>query len=179
MMKKRSTAWVVLALVLVLGTLFGTHRSLKSLQSQVTEAFYQGTDGSGYGISGNLALRVEYARNLCKIAGNYDVEAARQGVEDACTELEQAEDFHEKFQANQALTDAVDTLSRALEAQTLTEEDEGYRKSLTADLASYQMRIDKLASSFNAQVREYHSDIGFPAGLIGALTGVGDVEEYA
>ena len=66
-LKKKSTAIAVLALVFLAGTLFGTHRSLSHLRSQTQEAFYEGTDASGYGIATNLKLRVEYARNLCMI----------------------------------------------------------------------------------------------------------------
>lgn len=181
MLKKRGTAWAVLAVVLVAGTLLGSLRSLSGLKRDITEAFYQGVDGSGYGIATNLNLRVEYARNLCKIAADYDAAAERAAVEQACSRLEAADSFDEKYDANNALTDAVDTLSLRLEKQKLSREDEAYRRSLTADIASYEMKIDKLAADFNSAVREFNTDIldGFPAGIFGMLTGVDEVEEYA
>ncbi len=181
LLKKSGAAYTVLAVVVVFGALFGTWRSLTGLRKDTAEAFYVGVDDSGYGISTNLDLRVEYARNLCKIAADYDVTAEIDAVEAACTELEDAEDFDEKYDANNALTDAVDMLSLALQRQSLSQEDEGYRKSLTADIASYEMRIDKLATDFNAGVRQFNGDImgGFPAGALGSVTGVKELEEYA
>ncbi len=181
MMKKPAAAWAVLAAILVLGTVFGSWRSLTGQRRAVTEAFYKGTDGSGYGIATNLDLRVEYARNLCKIAGDYDAAEQLQAVEDACRELEDEEDFDDKYEANNALTAAVEALDRTLRQQSLSQEDEDFRKSLTADIASYEMRIDKLAASFNAQARRFNQQVlgSFPAKLFGELTDVEEVEEYA
>ena len=180
-MKKRGTAYGVLAAVLVLGTLFGTFRSLTSERRSASEAFYVGVDGSGYGISTNLDLRVEYARNLCKIAARYDASAETEQVEQACSDLEAAEGFSEKYDANTALTDAVDTLDQKLQSLSLSQEDDEFRQSLTADIASYEMKIDKLATDFNAGARQFNDHVlgGFPAELFGALTGVEEVEEYA
>ena len=90
-MKKRGIAYTILALTLVFGTLFGSWRSLTAERRDATEAFYVGTDQSGYGIATNLDLRVEYARNLCKIAARYDASAETTAVEDACSALESAE----------------------------------------------------------------------------------------
>ena len=75
----------------------------------------------------------------------------------------------------------MDALSLRLQKQSLSQTDEDYRKSLTADIASYEMRIDKLATAFNAEARTFNEDIlgGFPAHFFGALTGVDEVEEYA
>lgn len=180
-MKKRGTAYIVLAVVLVFGTLFGTFRSLTSERRTASEAFYVGTDRSGYGISTNLDLRVEYARNLCKIAARYDAAPEVEQVEQACSNLEAAEDFDEKYDANTALTNAVETLDGKLQGLSLSQEDEAFRKSLTADIASYEMKIDKLATDFNAGARQFNEHVlgGFPANLFGKLTGVEEVEEYA
>lgn len=180
-MKKRGTACAVLAVVLVFGTLFGSWRSLTVERGTCSEAFYVGVDNSGYGIATNLDLRVDYARNLCKIAADYDAAEATAAVEQACAELEAAEDFDQKYDANNALTDAVDTLSRKLQGLPQSQEDEDFRKELTADIASYEMKIDKLATDFNAGVRQFNGDVlgGFPAKFIGALTGIQELEEYA
>jgi hypothetical protein len=181
MLKKRSTAVGVLVAVFLLGTLFGTHRSLSGIRKDTQEAFYVGVDDSGYGIQTNLKLRVEYARNLCKIASRYDAAEAQKAVEDACTALESAQTAEEKYAANNALTGAVTDLSDTLAAQSLSDEDEGYRKSLTADLSSYEMRIDKLATAYNTEVRTFNDDIlgSIPGGMIGKLTGVRELEAYA
>lgn len=66
------------------------------------------------------------------------------------------------------------------QAPRFPEEDEGYRKELTADIASYEMRIDKLAASYNSEVRSFNNDImaGIPAGPLGRLTGISLLEEY-
>ena len=179
-LKKKSTAIAVLALVFLAGTLFGTHRSLSHLRSQTQEAFYEGTDASGYGIATNLKLRVEYARNLCKIADGYGADTQLREVEAACSALENASDAGEKYNANVALSAAVTGLSDALASASLSEEDAGYRKELTADIASYEMRIDKLAASYNSEVRSFNNDImaGIPAGPLGRLTGISLLEEY-
>ncbi len=180
-MKKRGIAYTILALTLVFGTLFGSWRSLTAERRDATEAFYVGTDQSGYGIATNLDLRVEYARNLCKIAARYDASAETTAVEDACSALESAESFGDKYEANNTLTDAVDALDLTLQNLSLSQEDESYRKSLTADIASYEMKIDKLATDFNAEIRQFNDHIlgGFPANIFGGLTGINEVEEYA
>jgi hypothetical protein len=180
-MKKRSTAWVILTLAVVLGALFGTHRSLSSLRQDTAEAFYVGVDGDNYGISGRLDAKLESARNLCKIAGKYNVAAEEKAVEDACMELEKAQGIHDKYAADAALNDAVDSLSRAMAQQDLTDEDEGYRTSLTANVTSYTLQINKLATDYNAQVRQFNSDVfgGFPAKILGTITGIHELEEYA
>ena len=181
MLKKRGTACGVLAVVLLLGTLFGTWRSLTGLQRDTREYFYTGVDESGYGIATNLDLRVEYARNLCKIASKYDAGAETGAVESACAALEDAEGFAAKYDANNDLAGAVDALSLKLQDQALSQEDEDYRKSLTADIASYEMKIDKLATPFNQEVRSFNQDAlgSFPGGILGRLTGVKELEEFA
>jgi hypothetical protein len=181
LLKQQSFAVGVLVAVFLLGTLFGTHRSLSSIRKDTQEAFYVGVDDSGYGIQTNLKLRVEYARNLCKIASRYDASAEQQAVEDACAALESAETADAKYAANNALTGAVTELSDTLAAQSLSEEDESYRKSLTTDLSSYEMRIDKLASAYNSAVRTFNDDIleSVPGGMIGRLTGVTELEVYS
>jgi hypothetical protein len=180
-MKNRGTAWVVLALVVVLGALFGTHRSLSALRQDAAEVFYVGTDGDNYGISGRLDAQREAAQNLCKIAAKYDVAAEEAAVENACMELETAQTAHEKYTADAALTSAVDALSQAMSQQALTDEDEGYRTSLTAKVTSYTLQITKLAADYNTQVRQFNSDIfgGFPAKFLGTITGIHELEEYA
>ncbi len=181
LLQSRSLACIVLVVVVVFGALFGTWRSLSRQRQACSEAFYVGTDNSGYGIATNLSLRVEYARNLCKIAADYDAAEETAAVESACVAVESADGFSEKYSANSALTDAVDTLDRRLAQLDLSDSDESYRKSLTADISSYEMRIDKLATDFNAQARNFNQDVlgGFPAGILGSITGVGEVEEYA
>ena len=181
MLKKRGTAFGVLAVVLIFGTLFGTWRSLNGLRRDTLEYFYTGVDESGYGIATNLDLRVEYARNLCKIAEKYDATAETGAVQSACTALEDAEDFGAKYDANNDLAGAVEALSMKLAGQALSQEDESYRKSLTADISSYEMKIDKLATPFNQEVRSFNQDAlgSFPGDILGRLTGVKELEEFA
>ena len=171
----------MLAVVLIFGTLFGTWRSLNGLRRDTLEYFYTGVDESGYGIATNLDLRVEYARNLCKIAEKYDAAAETGAVQSACTALEDAEDFGAKYDANNDLAGAVEALSMKLAGQALSQEDESYRKSLTADISSYEMKIDKLATPFNQEVRSFNQDAlgSFPGGILGRLTGVKELEEFA
>lgn len=180
MLKKRSTAMAILAAVLVLGTLFGTHRSLSGKQAEVVESFYHGTGGDDYGIQNKLEQRSDKAKNLVKIAANYDVEDARQAVNDACTELDQAKSAGDCYAANEALTEAAEVLSQALIQAGLTAEDENYRSGLMADLNSYQLQLERLAGDYNAEVREFNQDIlgGFPAGLLGGITGIREVEAF-
>lgn len=181
MMKKTGTAVIVLIAALVLGTLFGTHRSLNDERNNAAMVFFYGADGSGYSISSNLDLRIEYARNLCKVAADYDAAAEVSAVSDACYALEASEAADEKFDCNNDLSDAVSALSLRLEKQPLSQEDESHRKSLTADIASFDMRIDKLASSYNSAVRMFNDDMlgAFPGGPLGRLLGVEPLEEYA
>ena len=54
---------LAMALVLVAsGTLFGVHRSTDAVGEKIETMFYEGVDGSGYGIAGDLTDRLDYSQ---------------------------------------------------------------------------------------------------------------------
>lgn len=181
MLKKRGTAVLILAAVLVLGTVFGTNRSLSQLRGKAENVFYEGMEHDGYGIQNKLEQRTDKAKNLCKLAAGYDVAGERDALLDAADALMDASNAEEKFWANAALTDAADALNAALQKCELSEEDQGYVNGIMADLASYELQLERLKEDYNTQVREFNDDVlgAFPANVLKALTGIHELEEFA
>ena len=180
MLKKRGTAIVILIAVAVLGILFGTHRSLNHLRHEAREVSYQGAEGDGYGIDNKLHQRSDKAADLCKVAARYALESETEAVREAITALDSAKNAGEACEANRALTAAVDTLSAGLELAALSEEDAAYRVSLTADLTSYELQLERLAEDYNQKARAFNRILdSFPAGILARITGLHTLEEFA
>ena len=181
MLKKRSTALIILVLVVIAGTLFGTHRSLSQARSQVAAIYLSGTENDGYGIDNKLDQRRDKANDLCKIAAKYDAEAEIAAVKEAISAINEAENASEACAADLALTEACDALDAKLQSLSLSEEDEGYRVSLMADLSSYSLQLQRLAADYNSAAADFNDNtLGiFPANLLGPLTGVREVEAFS
>ena len=171
---------LAMALVLVAsGTLFGVHRSTDAVGEKIETMFYEGVDGSGYGIAGDLTDRLDYSQYLCKIAGGFSgLEEQIEAVQDARLDLDTASGHHEQFTANEALTDAVYALDAAMtQAGYASEEWERYLNNFDSD----GMTITHEAEKFNAQVRDYNSGIigGFPVNVLRVPAAVEELEEFA
>lgn len=179
--KNARAAAAAVAVVCVLATAFGAHRSVAAQRRTVTEAFYQGADGTGYSISRLLDDRVEYATYLVKVAGQYPelVDAADE-VSRAAGTLAGAGDAEEAGEANLALTGAVTALDLAMQETALSERDEAYRAEYVADLSGLDLKISHLMPAYNTQAREFNAGTlgAFPLGTLARLTGVEPVEEY-
>lgn len=179
--KNARTAAAAVAIVCVLATAFGAHRSVAAQRRAVAETFYQGTDGTGYSISRLLDDRVEYATYLVKVAGQYPaLTDAADAVSRAAGTLAAAGDAGEAGAANLTLTGAVTALDLAMQEAGLSERDEAYRAEYVADLAGLDLKISHLAPEYNALAREFNEGTlrAFPLGTLARQTGVTAVEAY-
>lgn len=174
-------ATTVVALVCVVMTLFGAHRSVAAQRRAVTEMFEQGVDGTGYSITEKLEDRVEYAGYLVKVANQYDELADEAAaVTEAAANLRAASGATACGEANRALTDAVTALDLAMQDAPLTEQHERYRAEYTTELTSCNQQISHLSPEYNEQVRAFNEETlgAFPLGTLARLTGVKQAEVY-
>lgn len=180
--KRRQGAIAIVAVVIVLATLFGVRRSLNKASEQVSEMFYIGADASGYGIATDLDKIMEFSGNLVTVANKYGTQFSdpAQAVTQARQELARAEGVSEQYEASQALLQAVETLNQALLDGELSDQDEQYRSELYASILSRTTIIAHEATDYNAQVRAFNQDVlgAFPANLLGGLAGVDQLEEF-
>lgn len=179
--KNARAAVAAVAVVCAIATAFGAHRSVAAQRRTVTEAFYQGADGTGYSISRLLDDRVEYATYLVKLAGQYpELVDAADAVSRAAGTLAGAKDAGEAGAANLALTETVTALDLAMQSAALSERDEAYRAEYVADLSGLDLKISHLTPAYNALAREFNEGTlgAFPLGALARRTGVEPVEEY-
>ena len=180
--KRRQGAIAIVAVVIVLATLFGVRRSLNKASAQVSEMFYTGADASGYGIATDLDKILEFSGNLVTVANKYGAEFSdpAQAVTRARQELAQAEGVSGQYTASQTLLQAVETLNQAMLDGELSDQDEQYRSELYASILSRTTIIAHEATDYNAQVRSFNQDVlgAFPANLLSGLAGVDQLEEF-
>lgn len=179
-LKNRRTAWIVLIAVVVLSVLFGSVRSVSSVRQQAEQAFTQGTRGDGLGISHYLESRASLSGNLITVAGRYlDAKDARVTVlRQAADALTGAQTPSAKYQANQNLDSAFQSVYDALEGQYLSQKDAEYRTRLLADFKSRNASVsydgyNGLAQNFNDKVLR-----ATPGGAVASAIGVSSLELY-
>ena len=183
MQKKNRKKWVVAILLLVLivlaSTYFSAYRGMKKELDTAKEAFLTGTDGSGYSIYTDLQARVKLARNLRAVALHYyDADDIRvRDLDAAANRLDGETSPHKAYEADQALTEAADKLSLALEGEALTATDAGYRIGIMEDLEAYAASIAR--SGYNDLAREVNEKFSrFPASFFRTITFTEEAEYF-
>ena len=178
-LKKQSAAIAVMILMILAATLFGGHSSLAKLRGEAERVFAAGIDGDGIGIQNDLEERSAAAYNLVNIARKYlpETDASIQGVLTARDALSAAGSISDKYEADQALSDAVTDLKNKLDDVNLSEKDAPYPDRLYTNFLSRGETIshdpyNRLAAEFNAALTE------FPASLLSKLTGVKSLELF-
>jgi hypothetical protein len=175
----RKFALLMAVILVVAGTLFGAHRSAASVGAEIETMFYEGVDGSGYGIAGDLSDRLDYAQYLCKIAGAFDgLDEEIASVQDARLHLDTADGHSAQFAANEALTEAVYALDAAMRAAGYESDD--FTRYLS-NFDSKGMTITHEAEKFNAQVRSYNTELlgAFPMNLLRTPAAIEELEAFA
>lgn len=180
-LKKRSGAIIVLILVMVLSTVFSAHRSLTKERAEIEAMLFTGVDGKGIGINSDIEKRVDYSRNLIKIARDYDgLEDACEAVADACDALTGRDGgAAEAYSLNKQLSDAVENLY--LSMTDLSEKDEQYRQELYTNILSRNDTITNEAAKYNKLALEFNNDtLGtFPANILRIPAFVSECELFA
>jgi len=174
----RKVAVVITVIVMILATLFGSHRSLVAKAAPIEEYFVNGADG--YSIQRDLDAREALAKNLQTVANRYlsaNAEAMTE-LNDAINTMDRANTIQEKSNANQKLTAATEHVYLELEGYPLSAADNKYRTQIKTDLASYNQIISH--DKYNEMVVEYNRDIlgQFPASLLAKMTRVPELPTF-
>ena len=181
-LRTRAVAGVLCA-VMVLAAVFGLGGAKLSAKYRKTaETFTVGVAAdNGYSMWEELNSRANYTANIITSAVNDGaeagyVDAARQALSAFEAALEQG-DVSELYAANLTLTAAVDQLYADLQAKSATPMNMGAVQTQYSKFNSAGNVLNNL--SYNDAVAQYNDEAGgFPAGLIGALWGVQEVEPF-
>ena len=179
MLKKHNFAVILSAAVIVLSVLLGTGRSLSALKAEVDTVFYEGVNRDSLSIQNDLNERLDLSYSLTTLANKYIAGDSRiDNVLEARQKLTQAEDISLKYDANEALTDATQALSAALESAGLSELDAASLQRLTANLASRNDTISH--DGYNQLAERFNTDVlnAFPAGLLRHVVFVSEAQLF-
>ena len=178
LLKNRKVAVGITIVIVILTTLFGSHRSLTAAAYPIERYFIEGEDG--YSIQRDLDTRTGLASNLLIVAERNLEEnnLAVAELQSAITAMEQAHSVKEKAVANQQLTAATERMNLVLEECELSSTDDRYRMQIRTDLASCNQTIshdkyNELATAYNTEV------LGkFPASVLKLVNGVSELETF-
>ena len=178
--KKRpaaALALVVLALVSVLGI---GGAKLNTKYNQV-RAIYSASNEHGQSMENDLSLRADAAANLIRLCGQVlgedapSVQAAQQALDDwNATDADHPAD---QFAANTALGSAVDIMyNEVVDAGKSTGSIEAQH---TEFLSRQDIVLRTAGNDYNPAAEEYNKTLSaFPANVVGALWGIGEVEAF-
>jgi hypothetical protein len=172
-------AFFVMLLMIIAGTLIGSHNSLQAMRESAAVVFTAGLQGNGLSIQGDLNERASAAYNMTVVARKYlpeDNAAIRRALA-AREELLAAASIKEKARANQALEEAVKDLYEILNAVKLSAQDERYPQKIYTE---FQSRGDTISHDpYNQTAAEFNGKLSaFPANVLGGLTGVKSLELF-
>lgn len=178
-LKKRSTAFIILAIVFIVFSILGANRSLASLSNTIENMFYEGVNGETP-INTYLENRINAAKMITIVADNYpELKPQRDALYDSYNNLYSANTIGEKFSVNKKLQDDFSELySSFINLDIIT--DKHYE-----DILSYASTInntqDKIArSSYNNEVDKFDSIISsFPILLLKPLIFVNAPEHFS
>ena len=162
-LKTHTGAMVVLAVVIVLSVLLGSHRSLVQARERVEAQFAP--------IAGDLQDCLDITANLLTVAGRY-LDEGELG------ELAESGGITEAHAAYERLLGDAETVFLKLEDCALSGRDADYVKGFRTDLAAEQDTIAR--DGYNAAADRYNERVlgGFPARVLGTLTFVRPAETF-
>ena len=177
-LKNRTFAIGLTVLIIIAGTLFGSHRSLEAEAYPAERYFVDGSDG--YSIQRELDNRTGLASNLLTVGSRYLVsgDQACAELENAIREMDEAKTVSEKAKANQKLTAATEHMDLVLDEEMLSRSDERYRQQIRADLMAANQNIGR--SDYNELAYHYNTEVlgKFPANILAKMTGVEELETF-
>ena len=159
-LKTHTGAMVVLAVVIVLSVLLGSHRSLVQARERVEAQFAP--------IAGDLQDCLDITANLLTVGELTDSRAA----------LAESGGITEAHAAYERLLGDAETVFLKLEDCALSGRDADYVKGFRTDLAAEQDTIAR--DGYNAAADRYNERVlgGFPARVLGTLTFVRPAETF-
>ena len=168
--KSYTGAMVVLAVVVLLSVLLGSHRSLTAERSKVEEQFAP--------IAGDLEDCLGITANLLSVAGRYLPEEELAGLEESRTALAAWERGAGGYEAYRELLTRAEEVFLRLEDCALSEKDKDYVKGFRTDLAAEADTIAR--DGYNAAAEDFNNRVlgAFPANILGRLTFVEPAETF-
>ena len=154
-LKTHTGAMVVLAVVIVLSVLLGSHRSLVQAREKVEAQFAP--------IAGDLQDCLDITANLLTVAGRYLDEGELGELTDSRAALAESGGITEAHAAYERLLGDAETVFLKLEDCALSGRDADYVKGFRTDLAAEQDTIAR--DGYNAAADRYNERVlgGFPA----------------
>ena len=174
-LKSYTGGMVVLAVVIVLSVLLGSHRSLVSERGKVEEQFAP--------IAGDLQDCLDITANVLTVGERYLEESQMAAQYSAiCKGVNMLSDWHgisNGYTAYTRLQEEAAAVLDALEKCDLTDKDREYIQGFRTDLASEADTIAR--DGYNAAAEQFNSKVlgAFPANILSKLTFVAPAELFA
>ena len=169
-LKTRGCAVLVLAAAVVGGTLFGAHRSLTAQADKIT--------AQNEYVMKDLNTRVAVGSNFYTVASRYLPEDAPSmtALRDALDSLSEDVAAPEGQEALRRALDGISSLPGGLDE--LTEKDAEYVSGFQAQLRSVEDTLSR--DPYNELAEQFNTETlgGFPASVLGKLTGVDALPVY-
>lgn len=180
-LKKASAARAVLLLTVIV-SVFGIGGAKLHGQYNDVQNTYTATDKYGHSMQDDLATQADAAANLIRQSEKIlspdsdDILYAKDALAD-WNEAAKTNDPSKQYQANKALSGAVDTLFLSSKATT---DDLATIQGLYDEFLSCQSIIERSGASYNNQVKDYQDMTKqFPANVLGFLWGCSELSEFA
>ena len=182
-LKDYKIAAAITAVVVLLSMFLGVFRSVSKEARKVEKMFYEGVDGSGYGIEGDLQDRLDCAEIILKLAHKYQTSKwACDEVDDAIMDFREEPDAspRRKCSLDRSLQSALLSLTLELEDAMPSEQDMMYLQEYLAMFESCGLTIDREAAKYNAEVRRYQENVcsTLPVRLVSWLIPMPELEAY-
>ena len=170
-LKTYTGGMVVLAVVIVLSVLLGSHRSLVSERAKVEEQFAP--------IAGDLQDCLDITANVLTVGERYLEESDLAGLEGSRNMLSDWHGISNGYTAYARLQEEAAAVLDRLEECELTDKDREYVQGFRTDLASEADTISR--DGYNNAAETFNSKVlgAFPANILSKLTFVADAELFA
>ena len=170
-LKSYTGGMVVLAVVIVLSVLLGSHRSLVSERGKVEEQFAP--------IAGDLQDCLDITANVLTVGERYLEESQLAALEGSRNMLSDWHGISNGYTAYTRLQEEAAAVLDALEKCDLTDKDREYIQGFRTDLASEADTIAR--DGYNAAAEQFNSKVlgAFPANILSKLTFVAPAELFA
>lgn len=173
--ENRPVACAVLTLAIAASLIFGGGGTLRDQRNAIAMQYAADSES----ISAELLEMRANANVMASIAKEYaDAdEAYIAEIDEALTALSEAGEPHEQFEASQKLAAAVENVYSDLSGLGLSDMDAADVRYKYKNFTSAQLRISH--DSYNARAAEFNQKLDkFPANLLGALGGVGELSLF-
>lgn len=170
-LKSYTGGLVVLAVVIVLSVLLGSHRSLVSERTKVEAQFAP--------IAGDLQDCLDITANVLTVGERYLEESDLSALADSREKLGQGQGIADIYADYTRLQTEAAAVLDWLEECDLTDKDRQYVQGFRTDLASEADTIAR--DGYNDAAEQFNRNVlgAFPASILSKLTFVADAELFA